>query len=50
MTIGIQKRYIQLKTVMAAKQPANPQTATGISASVSSGKAPNCHARAAANR
>ena len=49
-TIGTIKRYLQLRTVMAAKQKARAHTVTRMTAKVSAGRPPSCHANAAANR
>src|SRR5450432_1137434 len=49
-TIGRIKRYLQLTTVMAAKQRARAHTATRMTAKVSAGRPPSCHANTAANR
>src|SRR4029077_20192544 len=49
-TIGRIKRYLQLTTVMAAKQTANVQTVPRISAKVSAGRPPSCHANIAAKK
>jgi hypothetical protein len=49
-TIGRIKRYLQLTTVMAAKQRARAHTVTRMTASVSAGRPPSCHANTAANR
>ena len=49
-TIGTTKRNLQLRTVMAAKQRARPHTVTRMTAKVSAGRPPSCHANAAANR
>src|SRR5437879_10308896 len=38
------KRYLQLTTVMAAKQRARAHTVTRMTAKVSTGRPPNCHA------
>jgi hypothetical protein len=48
--IGMTKRYLQLTTVMAAKQRANVQAAPRMSAKVVAGRPPSCHANIAANR
>jgi hypothetical protein len=49
-TIGRIKRYLQLTTVMAAKQRARAHTVTRMTAKVSAERPANCHANAAANR
>jgi hypothetical protein len=49
-TTGRIKRYLQLTTVMAAKQRANAHTVPRISAKVGAGRPPRCHANIAANR
>jgi hypothetical protein len=49
-TIGRIKRYLQLRTVMAATQRANAQAVPRIRAKVSAGRPPSCHANIAANR
>ena len=49
-TIGRIKRYLQLTTVMAAKQRARAHTVTRMTAKVSAGRPPSCHANTAANR
>jgi hypothetical protein len=49
-TIGRIKRYLQLTTVMAAKQAANAHAVPRMSAKVSAGRPPSCHARMAAKR
>ena len=49
-TIGRIKRYLQLTTVMAAKQRAKAHTVTRMTAKVSAGRPPSCHANTAANR
>ena len=49
-TIGNTKRYLQLTTVMAARQRANAHAAPRISAKVSAGRPPSCHVNTAANR
>jgi hypothetical protein len=46
--MGRIKRYLQLTTVMAAKQRANAQVVPRIAAKVAAGRAPNCHAKIAA--
>jgi hypothetical protein len=48
--IGRIKRYLQLTTVMAAKQRANIHAVPRISARASAGRPPSCHANIAANR
>ena len=49
-TIGRIKRYLQLTTVMAAKQRARAHAVTRMTAKVSAGRPPSCHANTAANR
>ncbi len=49
-TIGRIKRYLQLTTVMAAKQTANPHAVPRMSAKVCAGRPPSCHANIAAKR
>ena len=49
-TMGRIKRYLQLTTVMAAKQAANAQAVPRMSAKVSAGRPPSCHANIAAKR
>jgi hypothetical protein len=49
-TIGMIKRYLQLTTVIAAKQRARAHTVTRMAAKVSSRRPPSCHANTAANR
>src|SRR6266478_1742113 len=49
-TIGRIKRYLQLTTVMAAKQRARAHTVTRMTAKVSAGRPPSCHANTAANK
>jgi hypothetical protein len=49
-TIGRIKRYVQLTSVMAAKQTANAHAVPRMSAKVSAGRPPSCHANIAANR
>jgi hypothetical protein len=48
--IGRIKRYLQLTTVMAAKQRANAHAVPRMSARVGAGRPPICHANIAANR
>ena len=48
--IGMIKRYLQLTTVMAAKQRANAHAVLRMSAKVAAGRPPSCHANIAANR
>jgi hypothetical protein len=48
--IGRIKRYLQLTTVMAAKQRANVHAVPRMSARVALGRPPSCHANVAANR
>src|ERR1700722_10144475 len=47
-TIGRIKRYLQLTTVMAAKQAGNDHAVPRMRANVSAGRPPSCHARIAA--
>src|SRR5207249_8582520 len=42
--MGMIKRYLQLTTVMAAKQNANAQAVPRMSAKVAAGRPPSCHA------
>src|SRR6266566_10163005 len=46
-TIGRIKRYLQLTTVMAAKQRARSHKVTRMTAKVSAGRPPGCHANTA---
>ena len=48
--MGTIKRYLQLTTVMAAKERANAHAAPRMSAKVAAGRPPSCHANIAANR
>ena len=48
--MGRIKRYLQLTTVMAAKQRANAHVVPRMSAKVAAGRPPSCHANIAANR
>src|ERR1051325_8899891 len=48
--IGKTKRYRQLTTVIAPKERANAHTVTRMTAKVSAGRPPSCHANTAANR
>jgi len=48
--MGMMKRYLQLTTVMAAKQKANAHAVPRMSAKVAAGRPPSCHANIAANR
>ena len=48
-TIGIIKKYFQLKTVMAAKQSANVHAVPRMSAKDSGGRRPSCHANTIAS-
>jgi hypothetical protein len=48
--IGSIKRYLQLTTVMAAKQRARAHAVTRMTAKVFAGRPPSCHANTAANR
>ena len=47
--MGMIKRYLQLTTVMAAKQRANAHAVPRMSAKVAAGRPPSCHANIAAN-
>jgi hypothetical protein len=49
-TMGIIKRYLQLTTVMAAKQRTNAHAVLRRSAKVAAGRLPSCHANIAANK
>ena len=49
-TMGRIKRYLQLTTVMAAKQRAKAHAVPRMSAKVAAGRPPSCHATIAANR
>ncbi|HLY98117.1 MAG TPA: hypothetical protein VKT33_03525 [Candidatus Angelobacter sp.] len=49
-TMGRMKRYLQLTTVMAAKQRANAHAVPRMSAKVATGRPASCHASIAANR
>ena len=49
-TMGIMKKYFQLKTVMAAKQRANVHAVPRMRAKDSGGRPPSCHANTAASR
>ena len=48
--MGMIKRYLQLTTVMAAKQRANAHAVPRMGAKVAAGRPPSCHANIAANR
>jgi len=48
--MGMIKRYLQLTTVMTAKQTANAHAVPRMSARVAGGRPPSCHANIAANR
>ena len=48
--IGTTKRYLQLTTVMAAKQRARAHTVMRMAAKLSAGRPPSSHANIAANR
>src|ERR1700676_2674275 len=48
--MGRIKRYLQLTTVMAAKQRANAHAVPRMSPKVAAGRPPSCHANIAANR
>jgi hypothetical protein len=49
-TIGMIKRYLQLTTVMMAKQKAKAHAVPRMSAKVAAGRPPSCHANTAANQ
>jgi hypothetical protein len=49
-TIGKMKKYRQLKIVMARKHKASVQAVPRMSAKVSAGSPPSCHANTAASR
>ena len=49
-TMGRIKRYLQLTTLMTAKQRANAHAVPRMSAKFADGRPPNCHANIAANR
>ena len=49
-TIGRAKRYLQLTTVIAAKQSANAHAVPRMSAKVAAGRPPSCHANIAAKK
>jgi len=49
-TIGRIKRYLQLTSVMAAKQAAKAHAVPRMSAKVSAGRPPSCHANIAAKK
>jgi hypothetical protein len=48
--MGIMKRYLQLTTVMAAKERAKAHPVRRMAANVSGGRLPSCHANTAANK
>ena len=48
-TIGIIKKYFQLKTVMPAKQKANAHAVPRMCAKDSGGRPPSCHANTTAS-
>ena len=48
--MGITKRYLQLTTVMAAKQRANAHAVPRMRSNVAAGRPPSCHAKIAENR
>jgi len=48
-TMGRMKRYVQLTTVIAAKQRANAHAVPRMSAKVAAGRRPSCYANIAAN-
>ena len=49
-TIGITKKYFQLKTVMPAKHRANVHAVPRIKAKDSGGRRPSCYANTTASR
>jgi len=49
-TMGITKKYLKFKTVMAAKQRANAHAVPRMSAKDSGGRPPSCHANTAASK
>src|SRR5580704_10372896 len=49
-TIGRMKKYLQLKTVTAAKHRASAHAGPRSSAKVSAERPPSCHANTAANK
>ena len=49
-TMGIIKKYFQLKTVMPAKQRANVHAVPRMRAKDSGGRPPSCHANTTASR
>src|SRR4029077_7966339 len=49
-TMGITKKYFQLKTEIAAKQRANVQAVPRMRAKDSGGRPPSCHANTIASR
>lgn len=48
--MGRIKRYVELTTVMAAKESARAHPVVRMTAKVSAGRLPSCHANTAANR
>jgi hypothetical protein len=48
--MGKMKRYLQLTTVIAAKQRANAHAVPRMSFKLAAGSPPSCHAKIAANR
>jgi hypothetical protein len=48
--MGMIKRYLQLTTVIAAKETANAHAVPRMSDNVAAGRRPSCHASIAANR
>jgi hypothetical protein len=48
--MGRINRYLQLTTVMAAKQRANAHAVPRMRGKVAAGRLPSCHANIAANR
>ena len=49
-TMGIIKKYLQLKTVMTTKQRANVHAVPRMSARDSGGRPPSCHANTTASK
>jgi hypothetical protein len=49
-TMGRTKRYLQLTTVIAAKQSAKAHAVPRMSAKVAAGRPPSCHANIAAKK
>src|SRR5262249_43852190 len=50
MTMGIQNKYRELRTVTATKQAAKLHAVARMEARFTSGRPPSCHARTAAKR